>query len=196
MLYFSHLELIMIFCLHFSVTRNPCSPNPCLGNSICLITYQGKSITFICKCPHLYKLTPDGRSCESKQSNDCFFWPWPSTLQPPVTRILLYNCGSVTFTSDFDPKHTASIFTHYRGLVGLRDTRDLIPIICAFHIDLWPLHLVTLSNLNCFILFSADNNFLLFSKKQEIRGVDLQNATYNVIPALTVPFVYQVGLQS
>lgn len=39
-------------------------------------------------------------------------------------------------------------------------------------------------------LFSVDGNFLLFSKKQEIRGVDLQNATFNVIPALTVPFVY------
>ncbi len=41
------------------------------------------------------------------------------------------------------------------------------------------------------ILSSADDStFLLFSKKQEIRGVDLENATFNVIPALTVPFVY------
>ena len=38
--------------------------------------------------------------------------------------------------------------------------------------------------------FSVDSSFLLFSKKQEIRGVDLQDATFNVIPALTVPWVY------
>ena len=35
-----------------------------------------------------------------------------------------------------------------------------------------------------------DKSFLLFSKKQEIRGVALSDATFNVIPALTVPWVY------
>ena len=30
----------------------------------------------------------------------------------------------------------------------------------------------------------------MFSKRQEIRGVDLDNATVNVIPAFTVPVVY------
>ena len=40
------------------------------------------------------------------------------------------------------------------------------------------------------LFFSVDGNYLLFSKKHEIRGVDLNNANYNVIPALTVPFVY------
>ena len=39
-------------------------------------------------------------------------------------------------------------------------------------------------------VYAADSTFLLFSKKQEIRGVDLEAATYNVIPALTVPWVY------
>ncbi|XP_071101709.1 prolow-density lipoprotein receptor-related protein 1-like isoform X1 [Haliotis cracherodii] len=35
----------------------------------------------------------------------------------------------------------------------------------------------------------ADNKFLLFVKENEIRGVDLNNAHYNVIPSITVPFV-------
>ncbi|CAL1537092.1 unnamed protein product [Lymnaea stagnalis] len=34
-----------------------------------------------------------------------------------------------------------------------------------------------------------DNIFLLFTKENEIRGVDLENAHYNVIPSITVPFV-------
>ena len=37
---------------------------------------------------------------------------------------------------------------------------------------------------------SVDGNFLLFAKKQEIRGVYLDDADLNSIPALTVPFVY------
>lgn len=36
---------------------------------------------------------------------------------------------------------------------------------------------------------TADNKFLLFVKENEIRGVDLNNAHYNVIPSITVPFV-------
>ncbi|KAH9498800.1 Exosome complex protein, partial [Bulinus truncatus] len=35
----------------------------------------------------------------------------------------------------------------------------------------------------------GDNTFLLFAKENEIRGVDLNNAHYNVIPSITVPFV-------
>ncbi|ESO96765.1 hypothetical protein LOTGIDRAFT_51280, partial [Lottia gigantea] len=34
-----------------------------------------------------------------------------------------------------------------------------------------------------------DNKFLIFVKKNEIRGVDLQHANYNVIPSITVRFV-------
>ena len=39
------------------------------------------------------------------------------------------------------------------------------------------------------ILFAADNTFLLYVKENEIRGVDLKTAHYNVIPSITVPFV-------
>ncbi|XP_041374230.1 low-density lipoprotein receptor-related protein 1-like [Gigantopelta aegis] len=35
----------------------------------------------------------------------------------------------------------------------------------------------------------SDNKFLLFVKENEIRGVDLDNGHYNVIPSITVPFV-------
>ena len=38
-------------------------------------------------------------------------------------------------------------------------------------------------------MFSEDNTFLLFVKENEIRGVDLKTAHYNVIPSITVPFV-------
>ena len=37
---------------------------------------------------------------------------------------------------------------------------------------------------------SVDSAFLLFAKKQEIRGVDLRNAYYNIIPTLTLPYVH------
>ena len=40
------------------------------------------------------------------------------------------------------------------------------------------------------LVSSVDSAFLLFAKKQEIRGVDLNNAHYNVIPTLTLPFVH------
>ncbi|XP_076445601.1 prolow-density lipoprotein receptor-related protein 1-like [Babylonia areolata] len=36
---------------------------------------------------------------------------------------------------------------------------------------------------------SGDNTFLLYVKENEIRGVDLKTAHYNVIPSITVPFV-------
>ncbi|KAL8579462.1 hypothetical protein ACOMHN_026827 [Nucella lapillus] len=36
---------------------------------------------------------------------------------------------------------------------------------------------------------SEDNTFLLYVKENEIRGVDLKTAHYNVIPSITVPFV-------
>ena len=39
------------------------------------------------------------------------------------------------------------------------------------------------------VLFAADNTFLLYVKENEIRGVDLKTAHYNVIPSITVPFV-------
>ncbi|XP_055870134.1 low-density lipoprotein receptor-related protein 1-like isoform X4 [Biomphalaria glabrata] len=44
---------------------------------------------------------------------------------------------------------------------------------------------MTSDNLRC----EEDNTFLLFTKENEIRGVDLDNAHYNVIPSITVPFV-------
>ncbi|XP_070183011.1 low-density lipoprotein receptor-related protein 1-like [Littorina saxatilis] len=36
---------------------------------------------------------------------------------------------------------------------------------------------------------TRDNTFLLYVKENEIRGVDLETAYYNVIPSITVPFV-------
>ena len=38
-------------------------------------------------------------------------------------------------------------------------------------------------------LFLDDDKFLLFVKNNEIRGVDIQQAHYSVIPVITVPHV-------
>ena len=53
----------------------------------------------------------------------------------------------------------------------------------------WFLTCNTGNSFHPFPFLSVDGTFLLFSKKQEIRGVDLQSY-FNVIPALTVPYVY------
>lgn len=36
---------------------------------------------------------------------------------------------------------------------------------------------------------SADQSFLVFVRRNEIRGVDLENANFSVIPTLTTPYV-------
>ena len=42
----------------------------------------------------------------------------------------------------------------------------------------------------CCVHVAVDSQFLLYARKQEIRGVDILSATTNFIPALTVPYVY------
>lgn len=67
----------------------------------------------------------------------------------------------------------------------------------------WLLNLMEFSNLNCKCSFdysiylrlysscsAAVEKFLLYAKKQEIRGVHLESAYLNVMPAMTVPNVY------
>jgi hypothetical protein len=40
------------------------------------------------------------------------------------------------------------------------------------------------------VLFAAANKFLLFARKQEIRGVHIDRPYFSVIPAMTVPHVH------
>jgi len=51
-------------------------------------------------------------------------------------------------------------------------------------------HVFKFSSLECDIFVVVDSNFLLFAKKQEIRGVHLNDTYFNAIPALTMPYAY------
>lgn len=42
---------------------------------------------------------------------------------------------------------------------------------------------------SCDFSFLADQSFLVFVRRNEIRGVDLENANFSVIPTLTTPYV-------
>lgn len=157
--------------LPFPSASNPCEENdgrgPC--SHLCLINYNR---TASCTCPHLMKLSPNKQSCFGEWEHHChlscfrrrfFRVKKKDTMQTTEECVLLYIWIS------FDWHHVIITLSHGSDRKG------------------------TLSWMIDFLIISpALKRFLLYVRRSEIRGVDIDNPYLNVMTALTVPDIDDV----